>query len=170
MRRTENRAPAVRAKAAMCRHQTVARRRNISAGSARATGQEGQTGQAGRTPAVRRRRNLAGRGGDPTEPVRAAGRRTGCNAGVAQAGMSGSAAGKAGRCSKNVMACIGCPRGRHGRRRGRRSDASEWPSESRMRENRPSGLMRGGVRRPLALCLFNPSAPPALPSNAGNHN
>ena len=26
----------------------------------------------------------------------------------------------------------------------RRSEASEWPSESRMRENRPSGLMRGG--------------------------
>ena len=31
-----------------------------------------------------------------------------------------------------------------------------------MRENRSSGLMRGGVRRSLALCLFNPSAPPTL--------
>jgi hypothetical protein len=38
----------------------------------------------------------------------------------------------------------------------------EAPSESRMRENRPSGLMRGGARRSLALCLFNPSAPPTL--------
>ena len=38
----------------------------------------------------------------------------------------------------------------------------EAPSESRMRENRSSGLMRGGARRSLALCLFNPSAPPTL--------
>ena len=31
-----------------------------------------------------------------------------------------------------------------------------------MRENRLSGLMRGGARRSLALCLLNPSAPPTL--------
>ena len=31
-----------------------------------------------------------------------------------------------------------------------------------MRENRPSGLMRGGARWSLASCLFNPSAPPTL--------
>ena len=31
-----------------------------------------------------------------------------------------------------------------------------------MRENRSSGLMRGGARRSLASCLFNPSAPPTL--------
>lgn len=31
------------------------------------------------------------------------------------------------------------------------SPAVEAPSESRMRENRPSGLMRGGARRSLAL-------------------
>lgn len=31
-----------------------------------------------------------------------------------------------------------------------------------MRENRPSGLMRGGARRSLALRLFIPSAPPTL--------
>jgi hypothetical protein len=42
------------------------------------------------------------------------------------------------------------------------SPTVEAPSESRMRENRPSGLMRGGVRRSLALCIFNPSAPPTL--------
>ena len=29
----------------------------------------------------------------------------------------------------------------------------EQDPESRMRENRPSGLMRGGARRSLALCL-----------------
>ncbi len=55
--------------------------------------------------------------------------------------------------SRNAGACIGCPRGRRGRGRERRSAASEWPSESRMRENRPSGSMRGGVRRSLALRL-----------------
>ena len=33
------------------------------------------------------------------------------------------------------------------------SPAVEAPSESRMRENRPSGLMRGGARRSLAACL-----------------
>jgi len=42
------------------------------------------------------------------------------------------------------------------------SPAVEAPSESRMRENRPSGLMRGGARRSLASGLFNPSAPPTL--------
>jgi hypothetical protein len=31
-----------------------------------------------------------------------------------------------------------------------------------MRENRPSGLMRGGASRSWALCLFNPSTPPTL--------
>ena len=45
------------------------------------------------------------------------------------------------------------------------SPAVEAPSESRMRENRLSGLMRGGVRRSLALGLFNPSAPPTLLSS-----
>ena len=60
------------------------------------------------------------------------------------------------------MACIGCRRRRRGNRRWRRSDAREWPPQSRMRENRPSGLMSGGARRSLALCLFNPSAPPTL--------
>ncbi len=44
---------------------------------------------------------------------------------------------------------------------GHKPDAEE-PSESRMRENRSSGLMRGGARRSLASCLFNPSAPPTL--------
>ena len=33
------------------------------------------------------------------------------------------------------------------------SPSVEVPSESRMRENRPSGLMRGGARRSLALRL-----------------
>jgi hypothetical protein len=33
------------------------------------------------------------------------------------------------------------------------SAAGEVSSESRMRENRPSGLMRGGARRSLASCL-----------------
>jgi hypothetical protein len=42
------------------------------------------------------------------------------------------------------------------------SPTAEEPSESRMRENRSSGLMRGGARRSLALCLFTPSAPPTL--------
>ena len=35
-----------------------------------------------------------------------------------------------------------------------------------MRENRPSGSMRGGVGRSLALGLFNQSAPPTI-LNAG---
>jgi hypothetical protein len=50
------------------------------------------------------------------------------------------------------------------------SPAVEAPSESRMRENRPSGLMRGGVRRSLALGLFNPSAPPTLLNHTAVHS
>ena len=45
---------------------------------------------------------------------------------------------------------------------GGASPSVEEPSESRMRENRPSGLMRGGARRSLALRL---STSPLRPSS-----
>ncbi|MEA3209034.1 MAG: hypothetical protein QOE70_2091, partial [Chthoniobacter sp.] len=35
----------------------------------------------------------------------------------------------------------------------------KWNSESRMRENRPSGLMRGGSEPVIGLVPFNPSTP-----------
>ena len=55
--------------------------------------------------------------------------------------------------SENATACIGYRRRQPGEGHGRKSDAREWPLESRRREIRPSGSMRGGVRRSLALRL-----------------
>ena len=88
-------------------------------------------------------------------------RRCGCNAGCGASADAQKPSGRRthGKFCGNATACIGCRRRRPGHKPGLRSDAREWPSENRMRENRPSGLMWVGVRsRTMTTTVSSPNS------------